>query len=79
MMIMTDIDPLSQIIGEFKIRISAVEKDLEELKVGQQKILDILSQSKGSWKTLIVISGGISFIAALISQGISLLHSITFK
>ena len=57
-------------------RIDQMSRDIEVIKENQAKILEILAEARGSWKTLVMIGGICSAAGAVISW---CLQHITFS
>lgn len=46
-------------LGQLEARVNALESEMREIRDDVKQVLAILNQTRGSWKTLLVV-GGIS-------------------
>jgi hypothetical protein len=54
---MSELEQVSLTIGGLLARTERLEKDVQEIMKGQKEIIAILNTAKGSWKTMVAISG----------------------
>jgi hypothetical protein len=52
-------------LGALDARLDLMEKEVAALRKDMRDVLDILNQTKGSWKTLVAIAGISSALGAL--------------
>ena len=55
-------------MGEFAARISALEDDVREMKGDLRKVLEFTQQARGSWKTLMAVSGASATVGAFVAK-----------
>lgn len=57
--------------GQLEAKVDLMEKDVRELKDDVKAIRSMLDSAQGSWKTLLAVSGVVSFISSLITWGVT--------
>ena len=72
-------DETSKMIGSHEARLIALESNVVEIKNDVKSILDKISQVKGGWKVVILISGASAVVGASTSKLISMLAYLPFK
>lgn len=63
---------IDRYIGSLEARVKALEEDMSELRGDTKQILAILNQTKGSWKTLVMIGGCAGAVGAFLAKLIPL-------
>jgi hypothetical protein len=58
-------DDTSATIGGLLARMERVERELDELKKGQNQILSILNQAQGGWKLVVYVGSAVAAIIGL--------------
>ena len=58
-------DDTSATIGGLLARMERVERELDELKKGQNQILSILNQAQGGWKIVVYVGSAVAAIIGL--------------
>ena len=58
-------DDTSATIGGLLARMERVEKELDDLKTGQNEILSILNQAQGGWKLVVYVGSAVAAIIGL--------------
>jgi hypothetical protein len=66
----------AQSCAAHEVRIARLEDDLREIKADIKAMREILSEAKGSWRTLVLIGGACSTIGAVISWAVA---NVTLK
>ena len=61
---------INEDIGSLKARVDALDREMREMRDDIKSILAILNQTKGSWKTLVLIGGLSGAIGAFVSKTI---------
>ena len=60
-------------IGEHGGRLSALERDIGDIKTDLREVRDLLAQAKGGWKTLLLVAGVAGTLGALSTKLLGLL------
>lgn len=55
-------------IGKLEARTEALEDDIQEIRADVKSILAIMNQTKGGWKTLVVVGGISGSLGALLMK-----------
>lgn len=55
-------------IGRLEARVDNMETDVREMRADVREIRDVILQAKGSWKTLVMVSGASAAIGALVAK-----------
>jgi hypothetical protein len=58
-------DDTSATIGGLLARMERVERELDELKKGQNQILSILNQAQGGWKLVVYVGSAVAAVIGL--------------
>jgi hypothetical protein len=71
---MSDIDP--QEFGKLQATVTALERDMSEMRADVRVIRDAITEARGGWRTLLMVGGA----AATAASGLTwLLNHVTFK
>jgi hypothetical protein len=57
-------------LGRLESKVQALEVDIADVRKDVKEILSIINQTKGSWRTLVLIGGISGAIGAVISKAI---------
>jgi hypothetical protein len=60
-------DDTSATIGGLLARMERVEKELDDLKTGQNEILSILNQAQGGWKLVVYVGSAAVAFAGVVA------------
>ena len=55
-------------LGQLEARVNALESEMREIRDDVKQVLAILNQTRGSWKTLVIIGGISGSIGAVLAK-----------